>query len=466
MTRYSPQLRNCSQSICQRRYITSFSQRYRERQMPNFASWRQSLDKNISLHLRQDQSRSFSHLYRKRRLSLGSSHDVPTSTLARPIAIDAFGLLNASYSRTFSASYRNHQSLLLNKVSGLFQKSTKDLAKTQNSQYQARSVNDILASQSFSHRYRERQLIYLRACLPSKDRPFRGSRYVSSVPLLTHMTESDAASRSRKQISWILKILGAGITATLALRFVKDQELQERSILNDVSYVPFAITDHVKISPTSSILTLRSKSDQPLPSLLPISSISIKEPNSNIQRPYTVLSCEQDTIKILVKRYEDGEVSRYIHQRKLDAELFLRMAPSAYTLPTELPEQYLLIMAGTGIVTAYQLLSYLSNASDAKVPRCTLLYASSSREEVYLQKELAALQAKFGERLSVQYFVDSEESFITAKKLTATGKGTTTLVCGSDGFVSYIAGAKPEDGQGELGGLLKQVGASGDVWKL
>lgn len=435
--------------------------------MPNFAIWRQALNHNISLQLHQEQSRSFSHLYRRRRLSFNKTHHDSITKSPQPVSFDVQNLLTASHARTYSASHRKHQVALINKIAVLFKDQGHGARKDQYAQYRTKSVTEVLATQSFSHQYRERQLVYLRACLPLKSLHSRGHRCVSSVPLLTHMTESDTASRSKRRISWILKILGAGITVVLALRFVKEQDVQQSSILNDVTYVPFTIKEHVKISPTTSILTLQSHSDELLSPMLPISSISIKEPNSNIQRPYTVLSCEGNTIKILVKKYEAGELSRYIHSRKLNADLYLRMAPSAYELPTDLPERYLLIMAGTGIATAFQLLNHLTKSQETPLPQIKLLYASGSPEEVYLRKELAELQAKFGERLSVEYYIDTEGTFITADRLPSPiGPDTTTLVCGSDGFVSYVAGAKPEEGQGELGGLLKQVGAAGTVWKL
>lgn len=383
--------------------------------------------------------------------------------------IEVKSLLASAQARSYSAFYRSHHVALLSRIMSVLCPALLPPHQATGTKFQSRSVPELLASRTFSHSYRERQLAHLKAYLPSNSLRL-GSRRISSVPLLTHLTESDGATKMRSRRAWLLRGLGASFTVYLCLRLLSREEAAENVGLNDKTYVPFTITDKEQVSPTASIFTLSNKAGTIADVSTPVQSISIKEPNANVQRPYTILSADGLSIKILVRRYEGGELSRYIHSRKTGSELFIRKAPSVYVLPDTLPESYLLIVGGTGIAVAHQLVKHLTTLPDAIIPRVAIMHASLSPEERYLGREFVALQERLRGKLQIKNYIDSDQTFISAKDIQREHTNSaTTLVCGSDGFVAHIAGPKPEqvqEGQGPIGGLLRVAGIVSNVYKL
>lgn len=467
--KHGPRLNRHSKSV------STFSHRYRQKKSPSITALRQALDDSIRSYIGNAHNRSFSHLYRKQKshFPLRFAENVRHHSYAqRPHAPHGLAgyhvrnLIDSSYARTYAASYRAHKFNFITHLAKYLTIFWSMFSGSDKPQFSRRSMPEIFKIRTFSHNYRERQLAPLRAYLP---RPhIRKGRSISSVPLLTHMTESESAGRNRNRLSWALRGLGAGLTVILALRYLQGLDQESNMQLNDSTYVPFVLEDIEKISPTTSIFTLRLPKDQGIPPLPPISSVSVMEPNANIQRPYTVLSCDKDTIKIMVKKYKSGDLSRYIHSRPVGGNLSLRQHPAAYSLPEPLPDRFLLIMGGTGVATAYQLVKHFAQLPESERPNVTLLYASTTPEEVYLMKDFANLREKYGEALQIKYFIDSEGTRIDKQSISevvASERHVATLVCGSDGFITYVAGEKPEVGQGVIGGLLGDIGLQ-DVWKL
>lgn len=467
--RHSCKLRESGRHLnVQRRPVSSFSQRYREQQLPNLAPLREALNWRIAAHLKQSQYRSFSHLYRRQKQSTAGLQCLSRMPIDSPLHVhlDVRNLLNSAHLRSYSASYRKHHVELLRQISTALIPSLFRPEQSTQSRHRRSSISEILAARSFSHSFRSRQFAYLRAYLPNSKWPPSGNRRISSVPLSSQITENDAASTKKRKYRIITGVV-AGVSALLLYQFSsKDDPATYR--LNEVTYVPFTLDSVRQVSPSAAIFTLKSKSEESLDEIQPVASISIKEPNANIQRPYTILKGDKETIQILVKRYDSGDLSRYIHSRQSGMELFARKAPSAYVLPAELPSHYTLIVGGTGIAVAHQLIQNLIKVPDDCRPSISLFYSSLDQSEVYLQQEFDALRETYGKKMEMTYYVDSNGTFINAKDLKRSMReaSTTTLVCGSDGFVAYVAGAKPEIGQGQIGGLLKSIGVDHEVYKL
>lgn len=465
---------------CQAKSVSTFARRYRDRQSLPFINLNDKVTSAITTYLGKTHTRSFSHAYRQYKYSLPRTTKVisvgriPDIISNSQILAIQGGLINASQNRSFSSLHRRYRRNLLSQLSQLLPWLSTTQEKPTPTKYPSKTVSEMLASRSFSHVYRERQMSYLRAYLPVQAFNNRHRRSVSSVPLLTHMTESEQAERNRRRRSLILRAMAAGITVLLALQFLKEQEAVESTVLNSSTYVPFKLVSVDAVSPTASIFTLRSANEHAIPNSTPIASVSIKDPSANIQRPYTVLSVDGHHITLLVKKYESGDLSRFIHSRKTGSDLYLRLADPSYRLPAKVPARYLLISGGTGIATAYQLIKHFSSMPLSERPTFEVLYASLSKEEIYLKSEFEALEREFGgEKLIVRHFVDADGTRIgiaDVKRAVARGEAaaatTTTLVCGSDGFTTFIAGAKPENGQGEIGGLLADAGVRENVWKL
>jgi len=256
-------------------------------------------------------------------------------------------------------------------------------------------------------------------------------------------------------------------------------------------------------------------SNQPL-----IWSIEVKQPFLQIARRYSPLPIIQpghDThqdddqaLQLYVSGQHAGEMSRYIFSLPPGASLEARGPFVEYHIEEALQE-LVLIAGGTGIAPLLQAATvalttsasrvhilWANRCSDAckgahvevstnwlsltSLRDCLRQSFSSVRSEIDVQdsaplvRMIQSLQTQFPERLKVQYFVDEEHSYISPTAIQQSiGVGSVVtpqrpvrsrqiLVCGSDGFVQYIAGAKPALGQGPLGGLLAHLGVDRQGW--
>lgn len=157
-------------------------------------------------------------------------------------------------------------------------------------------------------------------------------------------------------------------------------------------------------------------------SRLCVYSYCVKEPNIQVERSYTPLSALSRTdpsiVQLLVKRYRDGEVSRYLHRVRQGSTVSLRGPEITWQLPESAPVPDHIIMvcrklltqlvAGTGVTTAHQL---LSNVLDNKplapnTPEISVIYAAPSMDALQLVPELSDYQRRHPDRVSVHVFVE------------------------------------------------------------
>lgn len=452
--------------------VSTFARRYRANKALNIQSLTAALDASIAATLSQTQARSFSHLYRRhkgtlyviKRTDQSPTHQQPV----QPITFKASQLLQPSQRRTFSAIYRHHHVTFLSRIYSVLFPALLPPKEMKQTKYRMNSVPEILASRGFSHRYRERQLAPIREYLPRN--PF-SRRSASSIPLSSYAAHGHGMAPVSGKTSrrlWRLRLLGAFLTSALALGYVSQMDrLRDLPALSETEYLPWRVVNIERVSPTTSIFTLQTDSTQPLAELPLITSISVKEPNANIQRPYTVLSSHGDSMQILVKRYDNGDLSRFIHSR---APAGILQVKQVLTEPLPQAKRYVFIVGGTGIAPVYQCLQKFDAMKGDEKPDVEVLYASRSQDEVYLRAQLDAFQTGSDGRVKVQYFVDDQGTQISTKNLkkytSATTANQVILVCGPDGFVEYVAGEKPEVGQGAVGGLLAKAGITQNVLKL
>ena len=121
------------------------------------------------------------------------------------------------------------------------------------------------------------------------------------------------------------------------------------STLSYRHFTPLRLQAITPVNSESSILTLEVPREllpdpamYPEPANTPLQAIYIRQPELQIQRAYTPLSLdcfdndinnETGTMRILVKRYNDGEVSSYLHRLKKGDIVFVRGPVRTWTLP-------------------------------------------------------------------------------------------------------------------------------------
>ena len=236
-----------------------------------------------------------------------------------------------------------------------------------------------------------------------------------------------------------------------------------------------------------------------LASRTPIMSIRIKNPNLQIQRSYTPLNLSSEEIHLVIRRYPDGELSRFLNiLTPGKATVWVNQGRQEWGFEEGEWDHIVFIAGGTGITPAFQLClnalqrQKLRGELDAglKKTKFTVLAATRNAESLLLRNEFQMVDKVHGDGLlNVKYFLDTvpkamklpndiQPGPITEKVIrnaiappvskgwfswnnkTAVRAGKTmVLVCGPDGFTKYISG---EHGgvaskQGEKGGLLRDI---------
>ncbi|KAI8995930.1 hypothetical protein BC832DRAFT_535628 [Gaertneriomyces semiglobifer] len=204
------------------------------------------------------------------------------------------------------------------------------------------------------------------------------------------------------------------------------------------------------------------------------SHVVVKDDSCQIAREYTPITYSKTHFDLLVKKYENGSVSKLIHS--LEPGDKLEMRGPIETLPYEpnVVEEIGMIAGGTGISPLYQLIKRILRDPSDKT-RISLIYANRSEDDIPLHNELQLLSSKHPDRLRVYHTIEKQRhqerpwgqgtGYVSAKMIkehlpaSERGSSAAILVCGPDGMIQYVAGAKEENNsQGPLGGLLAKLG--------
>ncbi|EER29014.1 mitochondrial peripheral inner membrane protein [Coccidioides posadasii str. Silveira] len=359
-----------------------------------------------------------------------------------------------------------------------------------------------------------------------------------SVQFRENATSSNTSNSLPKRRRWlqitILTVAAGGIGAYLQYR-----EKNSSSTLNPFTFTKYELISKAPISSTCSVFTLRPvKQAQNYEVYLEawrkgLWSVQFKQPHLQVGRDYTPLPPigedelpideavrDGDNLRFLIRREPEGEVSGYLHSLKPGAILEFRGPQMEFELPDDIRE-VLFIAGGTGIAPALQAAHTIFGERQLKDVRMRILWANRRREDclggrndfpaaaptswwsrifsgatsrrddpelanepkVFTVSQLEKLKLQSRGRLSVDYFVDEENTLIGKETiLHFTGqmdkyetdnrrKTKLILISGPDGFISYLAGPKlwrnGVEIQGPLQGLLEQLNLKGwTVWKL
>lgn len=201
--------------------------------------------------------------------------------------------------------------------------------------------------------------------------------------------------------------------------------------------------------------------------------VKIEVPSGDpISRAYTPISMENTRghLDLLIKRYENGIMSTYINNMKINETLLFRGPIIKYPWSRNMHSQIALIAGGTGITPMYQLIRKIFNDNEEKTD-VTLIFANISEEDILLRKELEEFKKKHPDRFHITYVLDNPSenwngvSGRVNKELLKTLLPPPSLenikifVCGPSGFYKVVSGEKiSAENQGELCGFLKELG--------
>ncbi|MCJ1363303.1 mitochondrial peripheral inner membrane protein [Acarospora aff. strigata] len=367
----------------------------------------------------------------------------------------------------------------------------------------------------------------------------------------------DKKPTKRKRASFVF-VFAAAFSSTVAYK--QYQKSRSTDLLDPQTFTPFKLVSREPVSSTCSIFTFRAanapynKTAAEKLWNLGVWSVQVKQPQLQIARAYTPLPPSQippteaseqaPGLRFLIRKEPKGEVSGYLHKLPNGANVELRGPNIEYALPEDV-EEVVFLAGGTGIAPALQVAHSLlgldleTETPTRKQPRLHILWACRRREDCLggtsdtqrqhrttqrpalsfnlasrgettnkdnaipppapqspLVVELEALKTRHPNQLSVDYFVDEENTYIginTIQRLvtlnplqppthppttsaannsqTQQAKGKLILVSGPAGFVDHCAGPKKweasREGQGKLGGMLAGLDLRDwRVWKL
>ncbi|KIJ53983.1 hypothetical protein M422DRAFT_153807, partial [Sphaerobolus stellatus SS14] len=260
---------------------------------------------------------------------------------------------------------------------------------------------------------------------------------------------------------------------------------QEKSPLNPEEFLNFKLKKVIPYNHNTSTFVFELPNGEA--SLLPVAScLVIKSANPDdlldakgkpIIRPYTPTSHPDlpGELHLLIKKYDNGNASKYIHTLKPGDDLAIKGPISKFPYKINQFDEVALIGGGSGITPLYQILDYALPDKNDKT-KFTLIYSNVTEKDILLREKLDEWKKQYPDKFNVIYVVEKgdksswngELGYVNkevVKKYAAPaslGEKVKVFVCGPPPQVAAVAGKKAGYEQGELGGILKELGYNGE----
>ncbi|KAJ1675405.1 hypothetical protein EV182_001334 [Spiromyces aspiralis] len=246
-----------------------------------------------------------------------------------------------------------------------------------------------------------------------------------------------------------------------------------RKALDPSKFIDFKLKEVKPLTHDTSLFRFELEPDQRL-GLDVASCVLTRTPQENgkpVIRPYTPTSHESTVsfFDLVIKR---GKASSHIHSLKPGDTLAIKGPIPKFTYKQNFKQEIGMIGGGSGITPMLQLIrAVLENPEDKT--KLSLLFANRSEDDVILKDELDELAARHPDRFQVHYTIDKAKrqewkgdvGFVTTEMIkkympdSSKGEDVLVCVCGPPGMMNLLSGPKaPDYSQGELTGLLKQLG--------
>ena len=190
-----------------------------------------------------------------------------------------------------------------------------------------------------------------------------------------------------------------------------------------------------------------------------------------VVRPYTPSHTTIGYLELVVKGYADGKMSKHINSLKPGDTLEFKGPITGVPIIQNEFDSIGLIAGGSGITPMLQVAQrVLANPDDQT--NVSLIFANVSEDDILLREKIEDLRKEHPKQLRVLYVLDEPPdvwrggSGYVSKGMLRTympdpllGNLCKVLICGPPGMVKHVAGELPgKKGQGELGGLLSELG--------
>jgi len=276
---------------------------------------------------------------------------------------------------------------------------------------------------------------------------------------------------------------GIGISAYLFMR-EDAKPKQEKSPLDPENFVNFKLKKVEPYNHNTAKFTFELPDGQA--SLLPVASClvvrssdpeALKDAKGKpIVRPYTPISPsdKEGELVLIVKKYDTGNASKHIHSLKPGDSLSMKGPFPKWDYKINEFHEVGLIGGGSGITPLYQVLNYALSDKTNKT-KFKLLFSNVTEADILLREEIDVLKKKYPDTFDVVYILDKADDkwkgptgYINADIIkqhiapASLNEKVKIFVCGPPGQVEAVAGKKAGMKQGEVGGVLKELGYTAD----
>ncbi len=137
-----------------------------------------------------------------------------------------------------------------------------------------------------------------------------------------------------------------------------------------------------------------------------------------VRRSYSFSSSPmiEEPYEITVKRVDNGEISRLLHHSTRSGDIVHVMDPQGlfvYDPQKESSRTIFLFAAGVGVTPLYSILK-TALVAEAK-SKVVLIYSNSSKERTLFYEELLAWQAKYPDRLKIEFIWSNTKNLLKAR---------------------------------------------------
>lgn len=136
---------------------------------------------------------------------------------------------------------------------------------------------------------------------------------------------------------------------------------------------------------------------------------------NEIRRPYSLSSYYpiDPNPFVTIKLVENGEASRYIHERLKTGDTVETLPPNGrFTLPANIPGQLFFMAAGSGISPIFGLIKHALYSSTGKI---VLLYSNRTPQSAIFYAELTRLEKTFAERFTIVWLFSNSKNLLHAR---------------------------------------------------
>jgi hypothetical protein len=201
-----------------------------------------------------------------------------------------------------------------------------------------------------------------------------------------HVADDFDNWRPNKDEYHIVAIVVITIVTVLAVDLYWSFYLKPKPLdrLSETEFGSYELLNIIPITPTTSLFRFKADIPEHKDIVMP-SHIVLKDDSCQVGRSYTPIAYDRESFDLLIKKYDTGLVSRFVHSLKEGRMVEMRGPILSFPYERNMVEEIGMIAGGTGITPMYQLIKQILRDTE-DTTRISLIYANNT--EILLQREV------------------------------------------------------------------------------